>query len=51
VIGQDTDFARLNQELHADIKLGSMLYTDEASPYKSVRASSVSRSTTVLSNM
>jgi ISXO2-like transposase domain len=37
VVGRDMGFARLDEELHANVKAGSMLCTDEASMYKSVR--------------
>jgi transposase-like protein len=37
VVGRDMGFARLDDELHANVKAGSMLCTDEASMYKSVR--------------
>lgn len=36
VVGRDIGFARLNRELHAHVKSGSILCTDEASMHKSV---------------
>jgi len=36
VVGREMGFARLNRELHANIKRDSLLCTDEAAAYKSV---------------